>query len=68
MTYDIHNDLVYKRCLNKRFRLKSRTKSSVNVEISAQYIFLRILHMVLDARKYDVSENINHYRLNKIQY
>ena len=34
-------------------------KSTVNVEIFAQYIFLRISRMTLHARKYDVSEKIN---------
>ena len=38
---------------------------TVNVEIFAQYIFSR---MVSDARKNDVSENINHYRLDEIRY
>ena len=36
---------------------------TVNVEISAQSIFSRISRMVSDTRKYDVSENLNHYRL-----
>ena len=34
----------------------------------AQYIFLRISRRSLDARKYDVSEYINHYRLNGTKY
>ena len=38
---------------------------TVNLEHFSQYIFER---MVSDARKYDVSENINHYRLNGIRY
>ena len=29
----------------------------------AQYIFPHISRMVSDARKYDVSESLNHYRL-----
>ena len=41
---------------------------TVNLKTSAQYIFLCISRMVLDARKYDISENINHYRLNGISY
>ena len=32
---------------------------TVNVDIFAQYIFSGILCMTLDARKYDVSENLN---------
>ena len=40
---------------------------TVNIEIFAQYIFSRISHMVSDARKYDVRENINHYRSNGIR-
>ena len=45
----------------------SRTTSfsTVNVDIFAQYIFS---HMVSDALKKDVSENINHYRLDGIRY
>ena len=41
---------------------------TANVEIFAQYIFSRILRMVSYARKYDVSENLNHYRLDRIRY
>ena len=37
---------------------------TVNVEIFAQYIFSRISRRSLAARKYDVSEYINHYRLD----
>ena len=40
---------------------------TVNVEIFAQYLFSHISRMVSDARKYDVSENLNHYRLNGIR-
>ena len=43
-------------------------RDTVNVEIFAQYIFSRISRMVLYARKYDVSENLNHYRLEGIRY
>ena len=39
--------------------------TTVNVEIFAQYIFSRISRMTLDARKYDVSENLNYYRSNR---
>ena len=42
--------------------------NTVNVETFAQYIFSRISRRALDARKYDVSENINHYKLNGIKY
>ena len=38
---------------------------TVNVEIFTQYIFSR---MVSYARKCDVSENLNHYRLDGIMY
>ena len=41
---------------------------TVNVEIFAQYIFSRISRCALDARKYDVSEKIKHYRSNRINY
>ena len=41
---------------------------TVNVEIFAQYIFLRVSRMVSNARKYDVSENLNHYRLDGIRH
>ena len=44
------------------------SSDTVNVEISAQYIFSRISRMVSYARKYDVSENLNHYRLDGIRY
>ena len=40
---------------------------TVNVEIFAQYIFSRISRMALCARKYDVSENLNHYASNRIK-
>ena len=42
--------------------------NTVNVDIFAQYIFSRISRRVLDARKYDVSEKINPYRANRINY
>ena len=38
---------------------------TVNVEIFAQYIFSRISHRALDARKYDVRGKMNHYRSNR---
>ena len=38
------------------------SSGTVNVEIFAQYIFSR---RVLGARKYDVSEKINHYRASR---
>ena len=38
---------------------------TVNVEIFAQYIFSCISRSVLGARKYDVSEKINHYSANR---
>ena len=41
---------------------------TVNIEIFTQYIFSCISCMVSDAQKYDVSENLNHYRLNGIRY
>ena len=34
----------------------------------AQYILSRISRMVSYARKYDVSENLNHYRFDGIRY
>ena len=39
--------------------------TTVNVEISAQYIFSRISRRALDARKFDVSENYNHNKTNR---
>ena len=42
--------------------------TTVNVEIFAQYIFSRISRSALDARKYDVSEKMKHYRSNRINY
>ena len=41
---------------------------TVNVDIFAHDIFTRISRMVSDVRRYDVSENLNHYRTNKIRY
>ena len=41
---------------------------TVNIYIFAQYIFSRILHSALDARKYDVNEKMKHYRSNRIYY
>ena len=40
----------------------------MNIEIFAQYIFSRISRSALDARKYDVSEKMKHYRSNRINY
>ena len=40
--------------------------NTVNVEIFAQHIFLRISRSVLGARKYDLSEKMNHYSANRI--
>ena len=40
--------------------LSCTAPGTVNVEIFAQYIFLRISRRALDARKFDVSENYNH--------
>ena len=39
---------------------------TVNVEIFAQYIFSRISRRAIGARKFDVSENYNHNRTNRI--
>ena len=39
---------------------------TVNVDIFAQYLFLRISWKTLDLRKYDVSENLYYYRSNTI--
>ena len=38
---------------------------TVNVDIFAQYIFSHISRSVLGARKYDVSEKLNHYSANR---
>ena len=40
----------------------------VNVEIFAQYIFSRISHRAVDARKFDVSENYYHNRTDRINW
>ena len=45
--------------------LSCTAPGTVNVEIFAQYIFLRISRRALDARKFDVSENYNHNRTNR---
>ena len=42
--------------------------ATVNVDIFTQYIFSLISRMVSDARKYDVGDNLNHYRINGIRY
>ena len=39
---------------------------TVNVDIFAHYISSRISRMVFDARKYDVSGNLNRYSSNGI--
>ena len=44
----------------------SQNIDPVNVEIFAQFIFSRISRRVLDARKFDMSEKISHYRSNRI--
>ena len=45
------------------------TKSdTVNEESFAQYIFSRISCSALDARLFDVSENYNHNRTNRIDW
>ena len=41
------------------------TLTTVDVDIFAQYIFSRISHRALDARKFDVSENYNHNSTNR---
>ena len=38
---------------------------TVNVDIFAQDIFSCISHRALDVRKFDVSENYNHNRINR---
>ena len=45
--------------------LLSREMITVNVKIFVQYIFSRISRSVLGARKYDVSEKMNHYSANR---
>ena len=42
--------------------------NTVNVDIFAQYIFSRISHRALDARKFDVSEKYYHNRTNRINW
>ena len=44
------------------------TCNTVNVKIFVQYIFSRILRRALDAQKFDVSENYNQYRTNRIKW
>ena len=41
---------------------------TVNIDIFAQYLFSHISRMVSDVRKYDVSENLDNYRLDRISY
>ena len=55
-------------CNVKFVPMRLQLSDTVNVEIFGQYIFSRISRMVSDARKYDMSENLNHYRLNGIRY
>ena len=50
--------------MNKREKTAEFESNTVNVEIFVQYIFSR---MVSAARKYDVRETINPYRLNGIR-
>ena len=46
---------------NKTCVIHTQKHGIVNVDIFAQYIFLRISCRVVDARKYNVSEKLNHY-------
>ena len=41
---------------------------TVNVEIFAQYITSRISRRAIDTRKFDVSENYNQNRTNRIKW
>ena len=41
---------------------------TVNVEILAKYIFTLNSRRAIDARKFDVSENYNHNRTNRIKW
>ena len=54
--------------LSLRHVYRPTISATVNVDIFAQYIFLRISRMVSYAQKYDLSENLNHYRLDGIRY
>ena len=47
--------------LNKTCVIHTQKYGTVNVEVFGQYIFLRISRRVVDARKYNVSEKLNHY-------
>ena len=38
---------------------------TINVDIFAQYMFLRISHRAVDARNYDVSERMKHNSVNR---
>ena len=51
-------------CLEMSYYSQYRT--TVNVEIFTQYIFSRISRRDLDARKYDMSEKLSHYRSNRL--
>ena len=41
---------------------------TVNVNFVVQYICSRISRRALDAQKFDVSENYNHNRINRIKW
>ena len=43
-------------------------QATVNIDNFTQYIFLHIPHGASGAQKYDVSENYNHNRTNRINW
>ena len=51
----------------KKMTKKYPNLTTVNIEIFAQYIYSRISMVLIDARKYDVSENLNYYRSKRIE-
>ena len=57
---------LYKHKEGKVWGKHSHDQNTVNVEICAQYIFLRISRRVVDTRKYDVSEKMNCFSANRI--
>ena len=60
-----HYLVLIERLARNAISLQSYT---VNIEIFAQYICLRISSSILNVRKFDVSENCYHNRRNRIKW
>ena len=48
----------------RNYDLIEENNTNLNADIFARYIFSSISHRVLNERKYDMSENQNHHRID----